>query len=80
MPACPCRTLGIDLLLKGGEPTFTFRLANGPEWSMGTSCRGVSAALARSTIPSARTICTDRTQFGSRAMGTTPGGTIPAIS
>jgi hypothetical protein len=31
MPACPCRTIRAELLLKGGEPTFTFRLADG-EW------------------------------------------------
>ena len=31
MPACPCRTVRVELLLKGTELTFTFRLANG-EW------------------------------------------------
>ena len=36
MPACPCRTVRVDLLLNGTESTFTFRLANG-EWF--TACR-----------------------------------------
>jgi hypothetical protein len=31
MPACPCRTVRVELLLKGDEPTSTFRLAGG-EW------------------------------------------------